>query len=191
MNEEFDFSNFDANSVDTSYTGDSAPVPAGTYEAMIVNSEMKRTAAGTGSYLALSFQIVSGPNARRMFWTNVNLVNPSEKAREIGRQTLAKIMKAVGRTRVQSHVELRNLPMLCEVTVRPAEGQYPARNEVRNFRPVDAAGVTTAPAPQQQFAVAPAPAPQPPAVAVQTPVVSAAPVVPPTPAPAGAVPWAR
>ena len=191
MNEEFDFSNFDANSVDTTYTGESQPVPAGVYEAMITSSEMKRNKSGTGSYLSLGLTIVSGEHQKRMVFDNLNLVHQSEQAREIGQRTLAKVMKAVGKTRVRSHKELRNVPMLVKVAVRPAEGQFAARNEVKDYAPdpnyvqapAPAAPVAPAPAPQPQYAAAPvAPAP-------------AAPVVPPAnPAgqyPSGRAPWVR
>ena len=154
MNEEFDFSNFDANSVDTSYTGESTPVPAGVYEAMITSSEMKRNKSGTGSYLSIGLTIVSGEHAKRMVFDNLNIVHQSEQAREIGLRTLAKIYKACGKTRVRSHEELRNIPMLVKVSVRPAEGQFAARNEVKDYAPDPNYVQTPAPA----APVVPAPA---------------------------------
>lgn len=190
MNEEFDFSTFDANAVDTTYTGESQPIPAGVYEAMIVSSEMKRNRAGTGSYLAIGLQIVSGEYQRRMCFDNVNLVHPSEQAREIARRTLAKIMKSVGKDRIRSHEELRNIPMLVKIAVRPAEGQFSARNEVRDYAPDPNYPNYVAPAP-----VAPAPAA--PSAAVPSPVAPAGSVPPVPPAnpagqyPSGRAPWVR
>lgn len=193
MNEEFDFSNFDANSVDTSYTGESQPVPAGVYEAMITSSEMKRNKSGTGSYLSIGLTIVSGEHAKRMVFDNLNIVHQSEQAREIGLRTLAKIYKACGKTRVRSHEELRNIPMLVKVAVRPPEGQFAARNEVKDYAPDPNYVQTPAPA----APVAPAPVPQPQFTAVQTPAVAATPVPPAPPAnpagqyPSGRAPWVR
>lgn len=189
MNEEFDFSNFDANSVDTTYTGESQPVPAGVYEAMITSSEMKRNRSGTGSYLALGLTIVSGEYQRRMFFDNVNLVNPSAQAREIGQRTLAKIMKAVGKPRVRGHEELRNIPMLVKVSIRPAEGQYSARNEVKDYAPDPAYTAPAAPA-----APVASPVAAPVAASAQAPAMPPPPAPPANPAAAysqGSVPWAR
>ena len=55
---------FDANQVDPASNFD--PLPAGKYLAAIIESEMKPTKAGTGNYLALTFQVLDGPHKGRM-----------------------------------------------------------------------------------------------------------------------------
>ena len=54
-----DLGNFNANQVEP--TTEFETIPAGRYQAMIVESEMKPTKSGSGSYLQLTFQIVEGP----------------------------------------------------------------------------------------------------------------------------------
>ena len=49
---------FDANLVEP--TKALEPIPAGKYQAVIIESEMKPTKAGTGQYLELKFQILEG-----------------------------------------------------------------------------------------------------------------------------------
>ena len=51
-------SGFDANQVEPNTSFD--PVPAGKYQAVITDTEMKPTKAGTGQYLELTFQIQGG-----------------------------------------------------------------------------------------------------------------------------------
>ncbi len=71
-------------------------VPAGEYEAVITDSEMKSTLAGTGRYLNLTLQILNGPCQNRKVFDKLNLDNPSDKAVQIARGTLSAICRAVG-----------------------------------------------------------------------------------------------
>ncbi len=82
-----DLSGFDANQVEPS--SDFEPIPAGKYQAVITDSEMKQTKSGTGSYLQLSFQIIEGPYQNRLLWARLNLDNPNETARKIAQGELA------------------------------------------------------------------------------------------------------
>lgn len=61
-------------------------IPAGTYEAVIAESEMKPTKSGTGSYLELTIEIISGDYQGRRVWARLNLANPNVKAVEIARR---------------------------------------------------------------------------------------------------------
>ena len=72
--------NFDANAFD----GVEAPqentlLPAGEYTMQIVQSDMRATKAGTGQYLWLEFDVVSGPCAPgRKFWDRLNKLAPDQ-----------------------------------------------------------------------------------------------------------------
>jgi hypothetical protein len=59
-----DLRGFDANNVEPA--GDFEPIPAGKYLAVITDSEMKPTKAGTGNYLQLTFQVIEGPCSNRL-----------------------------------------------------------------------------------------------------------------------------
>ena len=50
--------NFNANEVEPSTGYD--PIPAGKYQAVITESEMKPTKTGNGQYLQLEFEIIEG-----------------------------------------------------------------------------------------------------------------------------------
>lgn len=90
--------NFDANAFD----GVEAPqentlLPAGEYTMQIVQSDLRPTKAGTGQYLWLEFDVVSGPCAPgRKFWDRLNIFNPNDQAKKIGLSQLLAISKAVG-----------------------------------------------------------------------------------------------
>ena len=64
---------FNANEVDPAVGFD--PIPAGKYLAIITESEMKPTKAGTGQYLQLTFQVLEGQYKGRLVWARLNLDN--------------------------------------------------------------------------------------------------------------------
>lgn len=145
----------DANAIDTT-SRDFDPLPAGDYEVVITQSEMRRNKAGTGAYVAMTYQVVNGKYANRLIFDNINILNASAKAQEIGHQSLAKIGKAVGVTKIVDTTALHGLPFVVRVAVRPADEArgFKAGNDVKDYFP---AGTVAASAP----AAAPTPPPAP------------------------------
>jgi len=90
--------NFSANA----FEGVEAPqentiLPAGEYTMQIVQSELRITKAGTGQYLWLEFDVLSGPSAPgRKFWERLNIENPNEQTKKIALSQLLAICKAAG-----------------------------------------------------------------------------------------------
>ena len=85
---------FDANAVEPQ--SDFAPLPAGDYLAMIVDSQMKDTKTGRGQYLELTLQVVDGPMAKRLLWDRLTLIHDNAKTVEINQRKLSSICHAVG-----------------------------------------------------------------------------------------------
>lgn len=129
--------NFDATTVDPDTGFD--PVPAGDYTAMIVDSEIKPTKAGTGMYLQLVWQVCDGQFSGRKIWDRINIQNPNQVAEEIGQKQLSAVCHAVGVLRVMDSAELHERPCLLKVIVKPGEGQYLATNEVKGYRTITGA----------------------------------------------------
>ena len=88
-----DLHGFDANAVEPA--GNFEPIPAGKYLAVITESEMKPTKAGTGSYLQLTFQVIGGEFQNRLLWARLNIDNPNDTARKIAQGELSAICRAV------------------------------------------------------------------------------------------------
>lgn len=159
------------------------PLPAGTYEAMIVDSDVVDTKSSSGRMLKLTWMIVSGEFENRRVWQNVNILNQSEKAQAIGQIQLKAICDAVGVGGVRESSDLHNVICLIQVKIKNDQ-QYGPSNEVGKVQPHGS--VQTAPAPRQaapapQQRQAPAPAAQ--GRAAAPPPRNAA------PAPAGTRPW--
>ena len=66
--------NFKASSIEITERPSAAfgPLPPGEYEMIIVRSETRPTRAGTGHFLELEMQVVSGPASGRRHWERLN-----------------------------------------------------------------------------------------------------------------------
>jgi hypothetical protein len=135
-------SGFNANTVEPSMEFDA--IPSGKYVACIVESEMKPTKSGTGSYLQLTFEVLEGEFKGRKVWSRLNLENPNAVAVQMARSELSSICRAVGVLEPKDSVELHNLPLVITVKQKTNEGEV--FNEVRGYSNKDAA---TSPKPQQ------------------------------------------
>lgn len=115
-----------------------APIPADWYTGEIIKSELKDTKDGTGKYLALTFKVLEGDHANRLIFTNLNLVNKSDVAVKIARSDLKAICGAVGlEGELEDTVDLHNQPMKIKVSVKPETAQWPAKNELKDFKSDD------------------------------------------------------
>lgn len=132
--------------------GNFDPLPAGDYIAQVIGSEIKDTRNRTGKILALTWEIVDGASEHRQFWQNINYLNDSPKAQEIGRKQLDEVAYSAGVTRLTDTDDLHFKPCLVRLKVSPAQGDFPAKNEVATVKRI---GSTAAPRqePQRQTAL--------------------------------------
>lgn len=126
-----DLSGFDANKVDPN--SEFEPIPAGKYLAVIVESEMKQTKAGTGSYLQLTHQIVDGPFKGRKVWSRLNLDNPNPTAVQIAKGELSALCRAAGVMTPRDSAELHNIPVVINVRQKPNDATGEIQNEIRGY----------------------------------------------------------
>jgi hypothetical protein len=126
-----DLRGFDANSVEPA--GDFEPIPAGKYLAVISESEMKPTKAGTGNYLQLTFQVIEGPFNNRLLWARLNLDNPNDTARKIAQGELSALCRAVGVLAPNDSVELHNLPLVIHVRCKKRSDTGEITNEIKGY----------------------------------------------------------
>ena len=145
--------NFNAEEVEPSSSFD--PIPAGWYQAIISNSEMKATRDGYGEYLSLTLQVIEGQYANRLVFARLNLKNANDKAVDIARKDLAAICRAVGVMSPRSSEELHDKPLMIKVKVRPASGEYEASNDVGGYK-ADESTDFTPPPPKPATPAAPA-----------------------------------
>lgn len=145
---------FDATNIDTSSQYDA--IPAGDYEAIVTESEVKPTKDGTGQYLALTIEIQSGQFQGRRLWDRLNLQNRNQKAVEIAQRQMAQLCHAINVLQVQNPQQLHGKPFVVKVTAKndPERGMV---NEVKGYKAK--AAMAQAPAFQAPRVAAPTPAP--------------------------------
>lgn len=141
-----DLRGFDANNVEPA--GDFEPIPAGKYLAVITESEMKPTKAGTGNYLQFTFQVIEGPFSNRLLWARLNLDNANDTARKIAQGELSALCRAVGVLAPNDSVELHNLPLVIHVRCKKRSDTGEITNEIKGYSKKEspAAPVNSAPA---------------------------------------------
>ena len=123
--------NFNANEVEPSKAFD--PIPAGKYIAVITDSEMKETRAGTGRYLQLEFEITDGEYAGRKLWSRLNIENQNAEAVRMARADLSAICRAVNVLTPSDSIDLHNLPMVIKVHCRKDKNTGEITNDIRGY----------------------------------------------------------
>jgi len=143
-------SGFDANRVEPSTDYD--PLPAGKYLAVITESEMKPTKAGTGQYLQMTFEILDGQFKGRKVWARLNLANSNDMTVKIAQAELSAICRAVGVLAPNDSVELHNLPLVIAVKCKKRDDTGDVTNEIKGYAkketpqsPAPASGTSSAP----------------------------------------------
>jgi hypothetical protein len=133
--------NFNAAAVEPQQSFDA--LPPGRYEAIISESEMKDTKAGTGQYLQLTFTVVGGQYEGRKLWSRLNLVNPNATAVSIAERELSAICHCVGILVPQDSEELHDALLVIDVIqeLNPMSGQQ--TNRIKGY-----SQVASAPAPK-------------------------------------------
>jgi hypothetical protein len=118
-------------------------IPAGDYEVVITNSEIKPTSKGDGKILKLTLQIVSGPEQNKKVFDQLNTQNPSEVAQKIGRAALSAICRAVNVLTPKDSAELHMKPLRAKIIVEN-DPQYGMKNKVKSYSPRNGASPTPA-----------------------------------------------
>ncbi len=119
------------------------PVPPGQYVGMVTSSELKETKSG-GQMIVLEIDIQDGDSAGRKLFERLNIKNSNETAVTIAYQTLAELVKALGKEKIKDTEELHNKRFLMNVVVDPPKpyvdkdgNQKPGspQNSIKKFLP--------------------------------------------------------
>jgi hypothetical protein len=121
---------FDATGIDTSDDrGGFEPLPQGKYNAMVIESAVKDTKAGTGQYLELVCQVLDGAHVNRKIWHRLNIVNPNPVAENIGRKDLAVLMINLGLPpQMVDTQELHGKPFVMGLKISQRDGYEPSND---------------------------------------------------------------
>lgn len=174
--------NFDANTV--APTQSLQALPAGWYQAKIIESELKPTRDGAGSYLQLTLEVLTPPHAGRKVTDRLNLQNRNPVAVEIAYGTLSAYCHATGVIQMTDSQQLHGIPINIRLSVRnDPTGQYEPNNEIKAIKHINEQ-VGDGGAPAAAATATPPPVGQPPAGFGATPTPAPAPAPAPAAAPA-------
>lgn len=111
-------------------------IPAGTYTAMIVESDRRPTKDGEGSYVMFVFELLDEGVKGRKHWVRLNIENKSKIAVDIGRSELKAICQAVG-FYPDNAAELHDKPI--QITMRQTKNKAgELENKIGAYAPIGA-----------------------------------------------------
>lgn len=114
-------------------------IPAGTYNARAIESDLKPLKSGNGDGLSITFEIIDGPHTKRRIWASLNVKHNNPVAQNIGQQQLAQICHAVGMPNgFQDSSQLHNRPLKIRVKIRKDE-TYGDKNEISGYEALGSA----------------------------------------------------
>lgn len=129
----------------------------GWHPAVIIDSEMKDTKAGTGQYLQMTYEVTSGKYKGRKLWQRLNLVNQNQTAVEIAYRELSAVCHAVGHlAQLVDSQQLHGKPLLVNVVYKaPGAKNENGSNEIGGVQPATQGATTQT----QTDALTPTPGP--------------------------------
>lgn len=132
------------------------PIPAGVYNARIVESEVKALGSGNGEGIRLTWEVLDGPCANRKVFQRINYRHTNPVAERIGQSQLSAVCHATGVIQLQDTQQLHNRPCRIRVKIKKDQtGQYDDQNEISGVEGMGAAQPGM-PAPAAPTQVAPA-----------------------------------
>ena len=147
---------FDASTV--APQASTGPIPAGVYLAHCIESDVGPLKSGNGTGLKMTFEILDGQYKNRKVWENLNIQHTSEETQRIAQSQLSALCHAVNVIKLEDTAALHFKPVKIKVTVREAQGQYQASNNIKGYESAGGAAPTFTPAPAEAATPAAAPA---------------------------------
>jgi hypothetical protein len=129
------------------------PLPAGSYTAHIIESDVVPLKSGNGTGLKLTFEVIDGPYKGRRVWENLNIQHTNDDTQRIAQSQLSALCHAVNVIKLQDTASLHLKPVIIKVVVREAQGQYQASNNIKGYE--SAGSSRPAFAPTEEPAAAP------------------------------------
>ncbi len=121
---------FDVTSYEAPAKSSFEPLPPGDYQAIISDSAIKATKAGTGEYIELTIQITDGQHSGRRIWERLNISNPNKTAEEIARSQLNGLRAALGIAKLESTEQLHDKPFILSLDIDRKDA---TRNRVMGY----------------------------------------------------------
>jgi hypothetical protein len=113
-------------------------LPAGDYEVVVVESDLKVPASGGAPYLKLTLQVINGPAQNRKLFHNLSINHAKPDVQQIARGKFSQLCRAIGVPSPRDSSELHMKPVTATVKVKADQNGNP-QNEVVGYKPRHAA----------------------------------------------------
>ena len=130
---------FDASKIEVP-ENDFTPLPAGEYQAVIIDSEDKPNSKGTGRNLNLTLKIEGPTHQGRLVWHTLCMVHPNPQTQQIAAATLSSICRAVNVLTPQDSSELHGKQLTVVLAVRTDQNTGKVFQDVKRYKPRQLAG---------------------------------------------------
>lgn len=132
------FINFDASTVSPEAARE--PVPAGTYIAHIVESDLVASKTGNGQNLKLTFQILDGQFKDKKIYENLCVQHTNSETQRIAQAKLSALCHATGVIKVQDSSALHYKPVKLNIAIQPPQNGFEAKNRINGYESANPAG---------------------------------------------------
>lgn len=123
-------------------------LPEGDYSLIVKKTEFKDTKQGNGIMLNFIYEVVEGEHLGSsifdgMIYMHTPLTDAPEdvaksaKARKMGRERLAALVKACGLAKIEDSDELKDIIFKAKVGIQPGQGTFADSNRVQKFYPAE------------------------------------------------------
>ena len=130
-------------------------IPAGTYKAVIFDSDQRANNKGTGEYLRLGFEILEGPQSGQDFSMIYNIRHNNPIAEKIAVEELSRLCHAIGlRGTAENEEDILHNELMIDVVIEMGKDDV-ERNKITKYKPLPQA---TEQATEQATSSVPAPA---------------------------------
>ena len=117
---------------------DFSVVPASTYNAQVVKSDVVPTKKKDGTRMNLQFKIIDGEFKGRIIFAGYNIDNPNQTAVEISRKEVKSLCDAIGKPDgITDTNQLHGIPLQIKLKITPASGSYAEKNEISYYEPYE------------------------------------------------------
>lgn len=125
---------FNARGIEPAKPRDNNLIPSGWHRAWIIGTDTRKTNAGDGRFVELTWEILEGDSAKRRLWDRHNVENPNPATVKIALEQLAAVCQATGVLEFSDPGELAGIPCMIKVGVERKAGQ-PDRNKIYGYLP--------------------------------------------------------
>lgn len=140
----------DANAPTETKSNNFEPIPAGWYPVEFEKTAPAQNKNGSGESLEMTCRVYGPNHAGRMLFPKITLryIGGDEEKNElvegIGRQQIQELRIALGIANLTDSSQIVGKRCMARVSIRPANGQWEARNDVKGYRALEGVAVITA-----------------------------------------------